>query len=243
MRDRLDELHAIYRQTGDQEARAELLHAYRGLASALAARMSRRREDAEEISQVALLGLLRAIDRFDPERGIRFSTFAWATIRGEIKRHHRDRSWGMHVPRGLQEQYLRTAAAIDELTQTLGRSPTIAEIAAHTGDGDEAVVEAIEVRNAHSLLSLDAPAADAERAAGQLADEHDGLSEVDERRLLSPLVARLGERERRILHLRFVDDLTQAEIAVRVGLSQMHVSRLLSQSLSRMRQWAREEVS
>lgn len=231
-------LHARYHSTGDQGARAELLDAYSGLASALASRMARRREDLEEVTQVAMLGLLRAIDRFDPDRGIRFSTFAWATIKGEIKRHHRDRTWAMHVPRGLQEQYLRTAAAVDELTQELGRSPTIAEIAARTGDGEEAVIDAIEVRHAHSLLSLDAPTGESDEASGfNLGAGDDGLDDVDERDLLSPLMARLDPRSRRILHLRFVEDMTQAEIAADVGLSQMHVSRLLAQSLKQLRYW------
>lgn len=239
----LTDIHRRFVRERRPEDRAALVEGYEGLARALASRFSKGRESPEDLQQAALLGLLHAIDRFDPDRGVEFSTFAWATITGELKRHLRDRSWQVRVPRRLQETYLRVAAAIDDLTVSLGRSPTVAEIAAATDRSEEAVLDALSVRHAHVVASLDAPMDDEGRTRGDLLASDGGLSNVEQRQLLSPLVERLAERERRILDLRFVHDLTQAEIATRLGLSQMHVSRLLNRTLHQLRTWAQADIA
>ena len=180
------------------------------------------------------MGLLKAVDRYDPARGTRFSTFAWATIRGEIKRYRRDSRWSVHVPRALQETYLRVAAVIDEQTQEMGRSPTVPEIAERSGRTEEEVIEAIEVGSALRPASLDAPAGQDDEPQ-QLDIRDAGLARADERQLVRSLLDLLQPRERLIVELRFFEDLTQHEIASRVGLSQMHVSRLLARSLEVLR--------
>jgi RNA polymerase sigma-B factor len=185
-----------------------------------------------------MLGLLHAIDRFDPHRGLSFTTFAWSTISGELKRHFRDRTWGLHVPRVLQERYLEVLAAVDELRHEVRRSPTIAEVAERTGLREEDVIEAMDAGGAHRLASLDAPMADGRTAGSTLGGDDDGLRQVEGRELLAKLLPRLSDRDRLILRLRFDDGLSQAEIGERVGLSQMQVSRLLAQSLARLRSWA-----
>lgn len=232
--------------TRDPELRERLVNAHLGLAASLASRFSSRQESTDDLHQAALLGLLHAIDRFDPTRGVQFTTFAWATISGELKRHFRDRTWGVRVPRRVQELYLVTAEAMDTLTNTLGRSPTADEVACHIGASHEEVVEALEARTAYRLASIDTPGHDGGGEGGgdsggmQLGDDDPGFRLVDERSMLSTLISRLPDRERHIIHLRFHEELTQAEIAVRVGVSQMHVSRLLSASLQKLRVWAAE---
>lgn len=237
------ELFQQYFVTRDPELRERLVHAHLGLAASLASRFSSRQESPDDLHQAALLGLLHAIDRYDPNRGVQFTTFAWATISGELKRHFRDRTWAVRVPRRVQELYLVTAEAMDALTNSLGRSPTVAEVAEHIGASHEEVVEALEARTAYRLASIDTPVTDADgdRGAGmQLGHDDPGYGLVDERSLLSGLINRLSARERQIVHLRFNEELTQAEIAERVGVSQMHVSRLLSVSLQKLRVWAEE---
>jgi RNA polymerase sigma-B factor len=241
--ERLVAVHRRFVRDRDPADRARLVEGYEGLARALSARFARGRETPEDLYQAAMVGLLHAIDRFDPERGVEFSTFAWATITGELKRHLRDRTWQVRVPRRLQEAYLRVAAAVDELTMELGRSPTVGELAARADLAEEVALEALAVRHAHTISSLDAPMDDdGHSRSDQLAGDG-GLDRVEERRLLSPLVSRLPERERLIIDLRFVHDLTQAEIARKLGLSQMHVSRLLNRSLHQLRSWAEEDRS
>jgi RNA polymerase sigma-B factor len=213
-----------------------LIDHYCGLAHLLASRASRRQGDAEDLDQVALIGLLEALRRFDPERGVAFTTFAWATVQGELKRHRRNHAWTMRVPRRLQEAYLRVAAVTDELTQRLGRTPGIAEIAEATGDPVDLVIEALDVRSVYRSPVQGARPSDEDRAG----DADPGFTAVDDRATLAALIPRLPEREQRILTLRFVDQLTQSEIADAVGLSQMHVSRLLAHSLAALRQWWRE---
>ncbi|HZQ29233.1 MAG TPA: SigB/SigF/SigG family RNA polymerase sigma factor [Acidimicrobiales bacterium] len=236
--DDIGALHRCYRATNDQHARSQLVEAYEPLARAMASRVSRRHDDRDELVQIAMIGLLKAVDRFDPDRGVAFSTFAWATISGEIRRYRRDHTWSVHVPRMLKERYLLTAGALDELSNSLGRSPTIDEVAEHTGLTDEDVVEAIEVRRAFAVDSLDVSNDD--HRPVQLASGGSSLDQVENAAVLSPLVARLPEREQRILQLRFYDDLSQSEIAKRLGLSQMHISRLLARSLAQLRAWALE---
>jgi RNA polymerase sigma-B factor len=240
-----DRLFRAFYETRDPELRERLVHAHLGLANSLAARFSSRQEAADDLHQAALLGLLHAVDRFDPTRGIQFTTFAWATISGELKRHFRDRTWGVRVPRRVQELYLVTAEAMDALTNSLGRSPTIAEVAERIGASEEEVVEALEARTAYRLASIDTPVNDADGDGGagmQLGSDDPGYAVVDQRSMLSGLINRLPARERQIIHLRFNEELTQAEIAERVGVSQMHVSRLLSASLQKLRVWAEERA-
>jgi len=229
--------------TRDPDLRERLVGAHLGLAASLASRFSSRQESPDDLHQAALLGLLHAIDRFDPTRGVQFTTFAWATISGELKRHFRDRTWGVRVPRRVQELYLVTAEAMDALTNSLGRSPTVAEVAERIGASEEEVLEALEARTAYRLASIDTPVTDADGDSGagmQLGGHDPGYDLVDERSVLSELINRLAARERQIIHLRFNEELTQAEIAERVGVSQMHVSRLLSASLQKLRVWAEE---
>lgn len=231
-----DRLFREFFETRDPEIRERLVRAHLGLAASLAARFSSRQEAADDLHQAALLGLLHAIDRFDPTRNIQFTTFAWATISGELKRHFRDRTWGMRVPRRVQELYLVTAEATDTLTNTLGRSPTVAELATHLGIGDEDVIEALEARSAYRIASIDAPiGSESDDGARQIGGDERGYGVVEQRSQISDLTSRLEPRERQIIHLRFNEELTQAEIAERIGVSQMHVSRLLSVSLAKLR--------
>jgi RNA polymerase sigma-B factor len=202
-----------------------MVERHQGLARALANRLARRPEDREDVLQVAMLGLLKAVDRYDPDRGVEFTTFAWATMR---------------VHRRLQEHYLRICAAEEELRHALGRSPTIAELAVHAGMAEEDVVEGIEVRRAYRPVALETSAAGEGRPGLEMGVEDQSLDRVEQRAVLTPLVKRLPAREQRILELRFVDDLLQSEIAAIIGISQMHVSRLLANSLSRLREWSAE---
>jgi RNA polymerase sigma-B factor len=238
-----EELFKEFFVTRDPALRERLVNAHVGLAASLASRFSSRHESADDLHQAAMLGLLHAIDRFDPTRGVQFTTFAWATISGELKRHFRDRTWGVRVPRRVQELYLVTAEAMDALTNSLGRSPTIAEVAERIGASEEDVVEALEARAAYRLASIDAPVGGSDDdgpVAGSAGLGHDDpeFGRVEQRAVIDDLIARLPDRERHIIRLRFRDELTQAEIAERVGVSQMHVSRLLSNSLAKLRQWA-----
>ncbi|HEV7887300.1 MAG TPA: sigma-70 family RNA polymerase sigma factor, partial [Acidimicrobiales bacterium] len=188
----------------------------------------------EDRLQIALLGLLNAVDRFDPDRGVSFSTFAWATIVGELKRFHRNSGWAAHVPRSLQELHLRTSAAVEHLTIELGRSPTLLEIAALTGDDVEAVVEGVELNGARHAASLDSPAGEDGDSPRDIAVEA-GFAHVDTKMHVAALLALLPARSREILRLRFVEDMSQSQIASRLGLSQMHISRLLTQALQTLR--------
>lgn len=231
-----------YVRTRDLSIRERLVSAHLGLAGSLASRFSTRNESSEDLHQAALLGLVHAIDRFDPDRGVQFTTFAWATISGELKRHFRDRTWGVRVPRRLQELYLNTSEATDSLTHALGRSPTVAEVAERVGAAEEDVIEALEARSAYRLASIDAPVGDDDGEGGmQLGQSDGGFRLVEERSALASLINRLPARERHIIHLRFNEELTQGEIAEKIGVSQMHVSRLLSGSLQKLRGWAQEE--
>jgi RNA polymerase sigma-B factor len=234
-------LHRRYHQQRDPADRALLLDRYQGLARALATRSARPADDLDDLIQVALLGLLHALERYDPDRGVEFTTFAWATVQGELKRHHRDRGWGIHVPRRLQEAYLRTAAAVDELTQDLGRQPSLDEIAALTGDDVELVIEALEVRSVRSITSFDAGRGEGGDHSLDPGADDPGFVGIDERSLLAALLPRLADREREVVELRFLHEWTQLQIAERIGCSQMHVSRLLSRALDRLREWVEIE--
>ena len=233
----LDERFAEYRRTGDRRLRGELVEDHVPLAQFLARRFGHRGEPHEDLVQVALLGLLKAVDRFDPDRGLEFSTYATPTIVGELKRHFRDKGWAVRVPRRVQELHLRLASVVGTLSQNLGRSPTIGEIAQAASASEEDVLEAIEAGHAYRFTSLDAPSgSDDEGSLGsQLGEEDQALADSEHRVALSPLIARFPHREQMILHLRFFEGLTQSEIASRLGISQMHVSRLLARSLSQLR--------
>jgi RNA polymerase sigma-B factor len=215
-----------------------LVERHRGLAVSLAARFAGRGEDMDDLVQVALMALTHAVDRYDPDRGTALTTFATATILGELKRHFRDRAWAVRPPRRVHELYLRIQPVMDELHQELGRSPTIREVAVRAGVSDELVIEALEAGTARSAASLDAVAADGDSSSSLVAHlgRLDGaLLEIENRMSVGPLLDRLSSREREIVLLRFFDGMSQSEIAARVGLSQMHVSRLLTRSLERLR--------
>ena len=203
-----------------------------------AARFRSRGEPMEDIIQVGTIGLVKAIDRFDPERAVEFPTFALPTITGEIKRFFRDTSWAVRVPRRLQELRLELAKAVDELEQCLDREPTVAELAARLGISAAEVVEAQRATNAYTAGSLDAGPAAQESGgpfAHRLGYEDSAIEGVEYLASLKPLIAGLSERHRTILSLRFTEELTQSEIGARLGISQMHVSRLLGQALAALR--------
>ena len=215
-----------------------------GLAHAAAARFAGRGEANDDLIQVALLGLIRAAGRFDAQHGVSFSTYATATILGTLKHHFRDTRWGLRVPRSLQERYLRVRDAVDDLGHSLGRSPTIAEIASSCGLSQDDVVEALEVGTAFRVESLDAPLDGAGgRTRSELAGTDDGTEEVDRAQTVEALLSHLPERDAHIVRLRFLGDLTQREIGQMLGVSQMHVSRLLARSLATLREVSVETPS
>jgi len=222
------------------ELRAELIEAHVGLAEYLARRFGNRGEPLDDLIQVASIGLLKAVDRFDPERAVEFSTYATHTIVGELKRHFRDKGWAVRAPRRMQELYLRIGKIISTASQEMGRSPTVAEIAKEAEVTEEEVLEALEAGQAYRFASLDAPAGSGGDESGdtvgsQMGSADSGLVDAERRATMDPLLATLPAREQSILRLRFYEDLTQSEIADRLGISQMHVSRLLSRSLAKLR--------
>ncbi|MFD6371102.1 RNA polymerase sigma factor SigF [Streptomyces roseolus] len=205
-----------------------------------AARFRSRNEPMEDIVQVGTIGLIKAIDRFDCERGVEFPTFAMPTVVGEIKRFFRDTSWSVRVPRRLQELRLALTKASDELAQKLDRSPTVPELAAVLGVSEEDVVDGLAVGNAYTASSLDSPSPEDDGGEGSLADrlgyEDAALEGVEYRESLKPLLAKLPPRERQIIMLRFFANMTQSQIGEEVGISQMHVSRLLTRTLAQLRE-------
>jgi RNA polymerase sigma-B factor len=235
------ELFRAYAMTGDAAAREELVRRFMPLAAQLARRYSNSREPFDDLLQVASLGLIKAIDRYELGRGTAFSSFAVPTILGELKRHFRDVGWAVHVPRALQELTLRVRAEVDELSRKLGRSPTPAEVARALDEPVESVIEALESATAHHAVSLDAPLRAGDPADGdgawheRLGVEEDGYDRAEWRGALERGIRALPERDRAILALRFDEELTQSEIAQRIGVSQMHVSRLLRRALDRLR--------
>jgi RNA polymerase sigma-B factor len=237
-REQLRAQFARYATTRDRALRDELVAAHLGLAEYLARRFANRGEPLEDLIQVASFGLLKAIDRFDPERGVEFSTYATHTIVGEIKRHFRDKGWAIRAPRRMQELYLRLGKVVGALGQELGRSPTIAELAAEVAVSEEEVLEALEAGAAYRFASLDSPIGGEEEGqtlASRLGEEDPRFVDAESRATLLPLLEQLQPRERRIIQLRFFDGLTQSEIASQLGISQMHVSRLLARSVAQLR--------
>ncbi len=227
---------AEYARTGDRALRDELVLEYSDLARNLARRYRGRGEATDDLEQVAMLGLVKAIDRFDPSRGFGFPNFAVPTVQGELKRHFRSQ-WMVRVPRSIQERVIDMGRCIDELTNTEGRSPTIAELARAMGESEEALLEAMEARLAYSAVALDPPDQDSpsDGAAAVLGREDVRLGAVERAMLVESLLCHLAPREQLIMRLRFFDELTQGEIAEQVGISQMQVSRLIRHSLSHLR--------
>ncbi|MDP9224070.1 MAG: RNA polymerase sigma factor SigF [Actinomycetota bacterium] len=229
-----------YSRTRDRHTRNELIEAHRPLATHLARRYANRGEPVDDLVQVASVGLLKAVERFDPGRGLEFSTFATATVEGELKRHFRDKGWAVRVPRRLQELHLELTRVVSDLGQELGRSPTVAEIARAAGTTDEAVLEGLEIAQAYNFTSLDAPIDNGDGSSTSFAEhlgaEDEHLENLEYRASLAPEMAKLPERERRILYLRFFKGMTQSEIADKLGISQMHVSRLLNRTLAGLRE-------
>ena len=221
-----------------ESTRHELVELHLPLAEYLARRFGNRGEPHEDLVQVATIGLIKAIDRFDSERGVAFSTYATPTIVGEIKRHFRDRGWTIRVPRRLQEMQAVISQAVSDLGQELGRSPTVAELAKRAGLSEEEIIEGLESANAYSPLSLDAPdpAGEVGAVIEQLGDYDDALDAVVDRETVKPLLDQLDARAKKILLLRFFRNMTQSQIAEELGISQMHVSRLLSRTLAELRQ-------
>lgn len=232
------ELFAAYRATDDQAIRNRLVERYSGLAVALARRFDQRGVPLDDLVQVAHIGVLNAVTRFDPDRGVNFTTFATPTVLGEIKRHFRDKTWTVRVPRGVKDLHVRVAPAVSELHQLLRRSPTITEIADHVNSSEDDVLEAMEAGAAYRPGSIDTPSQDGDGPClgDRIGIPDKELAVTDDRVTVRALMAQLPERERTIVFMRYFEDLTQAEIAERVGVSQVHVSRLLRQSLDRLGQ-------
>jgi RNA polymerase sigma-B factor len=232
-----------YHEHGDLQAREALIEQYMSLVRSLARRYSYRGEQFDDLVQIGAIGLIKAIDRFDLSRGVELTTYATPNIIGEIKRHFRDRGWAVRVPRGLQELNVQLSKLLEQLTVQLGRSPTIPELAKASGVEEELVVEALESGRAYSSLSLSQGGGvedgDEVDPLEMLGDVEHAYEVSEDRALLAPGFRVLDERERRILHLRFFEGLTQSQIAQQVGISQMHVSRLIRRSLEKIR----EEIS
>jgi RNA polymerase sigma-B factor len=223
-----------YRRTRDRTLRNELVEEHMRLAEFLARRFVHRGEPLDDLRQVALVGLLKAVERFEPDRGLQFSSFAMPTIVGELKRHFRDRGWAVRVPRRVQELHLELDRTIATLSQELGRPPTPREIAARAGVQEEDVLESMEASSLYRLPSIDAIRSGDDAAgapAERLGDLDPEMGAVDNRLAVGELLSLLPEREQTIVYLRFFEGLTQSEIAEHVGISQMHVSRLLVRSL------------
>jgi RNA polymerase sigma-B factor len=227
----VDEMFVEYRRTGDRALRNRLIEANVGLAETLAWRYASRGDRREDLVQVAMLGLLKSVERFEPERGLAFSTFATPTILGELKRHFRDSRWALRVPRRVQERLLEVQSSLGPLTQELGRSPTIAEIARAAHTDDEMVIEALDAGQALAPASLDA-GADADLRPLDASE----ITHAENRIVVSALLKQLPTRQRTLIELRFFEGLSQSKIGERLGISQMQVSRLLNRTLVLLRE-------
>jgi RNA polymerase sigma-B factor len=233
---------AEYARTREPALRDQLVAEHLGLAHSLARRFVNRGEPLDDLVQVASLALVKAVDRFEPERGLAFSTFATPTILGELKRHFRDKGWAVRVTRRVQELHLELGREISSLSQELGRSPTVPELADRLGVSEDEVLEAMEAGRAYRVGSIDARAPgesdDGLTVADRLGAPDAALADAERRAALAPMLASLPERQRLIVYLRFYEGLTQSEIGARLGISQMHVSRLLARSLDQLREHA-----
>ncbi len=236
------ELFVRYHRDGDARVRDQLVERFLPLARQLASRYQRTGEPLDDLLQVASLGLIKAIDRFDPDREIAFSSYAVPTILGEIKRYFRDRTWAVRVPRDLQELTLKVDRAGSELAEQLRRQPSVAEIAAAVDADEEEVLEAMQAGGAYRAVSFDAPRRGGEEDVATLGDslgvDEEGFDRAEERATLARLMSTVTPREREVLRMRFEQDMTQAEVGAVIGVSQMQVSRVIRQALSRLREAA-----
>lgn len=236
----LRELFIRFAESRDPAVREELILSYSSLAAYLARKFANRGEPLEDLTQVAHIGLLKAVDRFDPTRGIEFTTYATVTIVGEVKRHFRDKFWTVRVPRRLRELNNALMKSVESLSQRLGRSPTIPEIANETGVPFEEVVEAFELGRAYNPASLDAEVAEGDEDRGTslidyLGEDDPELMRLEDRRTLEDALRSLPERQSEIVRLRYYEGMSQADIAHKLGISQMHVSRIQRDALKRLR--------
>lgn|SRR5574341_182941 len=237
----LRELFLRFAESHDPAVREELILSYSSLAAYLARKFANRGEPLEDLTQVAHIGLLKAVDRFDPTRGIEFTTYATVTIVGEVKRHFRDKFWTVRVPRRLRELNNSLMKSVESLSQRLGRSPTIPEIAAETGVPFEEVVEAFELGRAYNPASLDAELAEGDEDRGTslidyLGEDDPELMRLEDRHTLEDALRSLPERQYEIVRLRYYEGMSQADIARKLGISQMHVSRIQRDALKRLRE-------
>jgi RNA polymerase sigma-B factor len=234
-----------YHEQGDLQAREQLIEQYMSLVRSLARRYAYRGEQLDDLVQIGAIGLIKAIDRFDLSRGVELTTYATPNIIGEIKRHFRDRGWAVRVPRGLQELNVQLSKIVEQLTVQLSRSPTIPELAKAAGVEEELVLEALESGRAYTSLSLSVGGGGGDDddldPLESLGTEEHQYEVSEDRAVLAPGFKVLDERERKILQLRFFEGLTQSQIAQQVGISQMHVSRLIRRSLEKIRETIAED--
>ncbi|MDQ3723201.1 MAG: SigB/SigF/SigG family RNA polymerase sigma factor [Actinomycetota bacterium] len=231
---------------GDRRARAQLIERFLPLARSLARRYERSSEPLEDLVQVASVALVKAVDRYDPARGYAFSSFAVPTIAGELKRHFRDQTWMVRPPRGIQEVTLRVEGALARLSQQLDRSPTTSELADAVGVSDEEILEAMQARSARGALSLHAPQGEPGEAMSlqdTLGAEDPDIERAETRAQLDRLMADISPRAREMLRMRFEEDMTQAAIGAAIGINQMQVSRILRQTIAKLRRAADEDVA
>ncbi len=232
-------IYELFERREEPAVRDELIENYIPLAESLARRYQHSGQPIDDLVQVASIGLVKAVDRFDPSRGVTFESYAIPTILGELKRYHRDQGWSVRMPRRLQEHTLLIKDAVPALSQELGRSPTIKEIADHAQLSEEEVLEAMDAQDAYASISLDAPIdddSDSATLSDRLSTDAEEYDTAEEWAEFEPHLRALPERERQIIILRFFRDWTQSQIAEELGISQMHVSRLLSQTLQKLRE-------
>lgn len=237
-KERTRELFRLYKEKGDEEARDQLIVSHLNLVRFLASKFKNRGEPLDDLVQVGTIGLIKAIDRFDPERGLEFTTYATPTILGEIKRHFRDKGWTIRVPRRLQELSAKVNSATDELTARLQRSPSIEEVAEYLGTTADEVLEAMESSSAYSSVPLEAQGGNEDDDAPSVIDRYasvDGdLEASDDRIVLEEVIGEFPEADQQAIRMRFIDGMTQVEIAKRLGISQVQVSRMLRRALRRI---------
>ncbi|MDD5799394.1 MAG: RNA polymerase sigma factor SigF [Coriobacteriales bacterium] len=237
---RTKELFHRYKDLGDEDARDQLIVNHLNLVRFLASKFKNRGEPLEDLVQVGTIGLIKAIDRFDPSRGLEFTTYATPTIMGEIKRHFRDKGWSVRVPRRLQELSAKVNQATDELTNELQRPPSVEEIAKHLGASVDEVLEAMESSSAYSSVPLETSGSDSDDDAPAVIDHYatvdQDLASSDDRMVLEDAIREFSPREQEVIRMRFLDGLTQVEIAKRLGISQVQVSRLLRRTLKKVQE-------
>ena len=237
-KERTRELFRRYKEEGDEEAREQLIVSHVNLVRYIAAKFKNRGEPLDDLIQVGTIGLIKAIDRFDPSRGLEFTTYATPTIMGEIKRHFRDKGWTIRVPRRLQELSAKVNSATDELTARLQRSPSIEEVAEYLGTTADEVLEAMESSSAYSSVPLEAQGGNEDDDAPSVIDRYasvDGdLEASDDRIVLEEVIGEFPEADQQAIRMRFIDGMTQVEIAKRLGISQVQVSRMLRRALRRI---------